>query len=1367
MSGLIWKFATCNVWGINVPAKQTDIVRWHVSSGNMVFFIAKTKLRSSFGLWIKNKFDGVRIFTSGLDISYFGVGIAVIINNSLARHVSRVEEVSGKLLVTILGLYAGASPGTKFAQASAVNSLIAKAVNSSTFVVLGGNFNKNDSRKSASFKFCLGLSLEVEKTIDFILVSKTLSSAVAKHCVNSVSDFFDMNHKSVMVLVGLGGLLDFRIKDTDGAGWFRFKECSSAKMLKVKGKFFGAAAGLDLDAMWSLLKKVVVNSVNEIFSRHWFCDFQCSKNKHSSKFLSLELLVAKIVKCLTSVDTSGFNQFVKKWSALDAGKALILVDMVHGGQKVKDLLSYLSLVRKEYRKSKMFKSKLLQEATIRKAIEKRMEQFCLDKGSMIKSVVLDYLVVNDELILEPEEIRSSVDKIMEGWTQKCVMPTYAPLNYVRDDAFSNVMSTISMGELLLVTYSFLNSKAAGLSGIPNELWKHGCGEVLECLLVLLNVYLSVGMVPAFCKRTWDEILINTRLIALIETARKILSKILSDYISLACSTSTQSPVFAVGSVVEDALEKNREIWLVLQDMWKAYNSVVKKHEHLCEYCVDSKFVAKTGRVEGVGEIMSYLAAGAFVNNTIWIENCQVSTQYTLNIASEFFEINNISINNNKTVAISINQDVRVVSLSICGQPISIVKKGEAYHYLGIFLSTESLFKPSVSKAHSDVCFFVNVVLRKAITDKQFSYLVLAVLQPIVSYQTQFSFVSSDVCHKWDVMVRKSFKSKAGLPHDFPDAVLHHPSLYGLKTFEQVQSEEKIAALVSFFNASGVLGHLFNHRFLDLQVFGWAPLNSLQFFVKLCVSPVNNFLAGIVKIFLSNKLSLANNLPNAFRSLDHFPLSSILGSSKYFNSVRSLKHFGVAFERPCARLEDLLLLEEIELMGFHAMLVLGRGFSASSSAGFAQSVDINILNSDVFSLVKDGLHDIWSSCFEVYTDGSLRNAGLVNVACGAAAYFLVLDKNVGVVVGGLLSSILAELQAVVLALECVSFSCQVILHIYSQAAIDVYLLELSCAMPDFRNRYWLERHHIFNLVREKDFEVVWVKVKSHFGVSGNIKTDLAVGEAAQSPFSLLIRVHKHYLVADNTAISGNVYYFAGPGVGVVPVDLIGCVDWISTAKIWHLDFYMLAEFTGQKTSNLCSYLIKAKRLYDKSYSGILCLLCGKVEFSDHAFTCSQDVVIHDEILVEASVCWVLVADLCDSLSSAVLQMLSACSLDVSLYSIVCKGFVLNEWCEEAQGVFNDKKQAIGEIVNFVKFVTDLHHVRVWLVRSEHRMQIEKTGLVADSGVVSGLSHDVFFILSDRIVRMLGVVDSFAISFGCHLPCCFFSGLDGVVSVIIGV
>ncbi|KAG9304655.1 hypothetical protein G9A89_020219 [Geosiphon pyriformis] len=686
MSNLVWKFAMCNIWGINVPAKQANIVYWHVSSGNMVSFVTETKLKSFAGPWIKDKFDGVQIFTSGLDVGYFSAGVAVIMNNFLARHVSKIEEISGRVVslsITVLGLYVSAFSGTYFGQASEINFFIAKAVNTSTFIVLGGDFNESRSGRSASFKFCLGLSLcnsrGVEKTIDYIFVSENLSSTVAKHWIGPVSEFFDINHSAVIVLVGLGELLNaqlnslckqankdhwkFKIRDVDVAKWNKFKDCVSDKLLLIIDFFSETKAGGNLDTMWAILKREMVESADEMFARHCVLDWP----------------------------------------------------------------------------------------------------FC--------KVVFDHLVINDNLVLESEEIKSK----------------YMPLDYVRDNAFSGVIRKIVIEELLLVVGGLPDGKAAGLSGIPNKLWKHNDEVVLSCLLVLLNACLSVGRVPPY---DWDGVLTNTHLIALIETARKILSKVLSDQIFFVCSkfgvlhddnfsvlkgTSTQSLVFAVGAVVKDALEKDRELWLVLQNMASLqrikmcdkfirffdgihkgrFNRMmtdfglsdeyyvcdgldqgeVKRHKQIFGYWISSKFVSKSDQIEGSGRLSFYFTAGAFVDDTIWVGNCQAATQNILDIASKFFVINDIFINNKKTVAISINQSVKIASLSINGLPVLITKKSEAHHYLGIFLSTERLSKPSVAKVHSDVCFFANVVLRKAIIDKQFSYLVSAVLQPIVSYHT--------------------------------------------------------------------------------------------------------------------------------------------------------------------------------------------------------------------------------------------------------------------------------------------------------------------------------------------------------------------------------------------------------------------------------------------------------------------------------------------------------------------------------------------------------------------------------------------------------------------------------------------------------
>ncbi|KAG9288219.1 hypothetical protein G9A89_020525 [Geosiphon pyriformis] len=115
-----------------------------------------------------------------------------------------------------------------------------------------------------------------------------------------------------------------------------------------------------------------------------------------------------------------------------------------------------------------------------------MENFELDKDYTIRSVlehsfhkiVLDYLIVDNELILEPDLVKSKIDLIMEEWTRKCKVVSdifndwshqYQPLDYVFDDAFSNIMCPIEFDEMSAVVLNLLNGKATNLSGIPNKL----------------------------------------------------------------------------------------------------------------------------------------------------------------------------------------------------------------------------------------------------------------------------------------------------------------------------------------------------------------------------------------------------------------------------------------------------------------------------------------------------------------------------------------------------------------------------------------------------------------------------------------------------------------------------------------------------------------------------------------------------------------------------------------------------------------------------------------------------------------------------------------------------------------------------------
>ncbi|KAG9294949.1 hypothetical protein G9A89_017743 [Geosiphon pyriformis] len=494
MSNLIWRVAMCNVRGINISAKQENVVHWHFDSGNLISVVTETKLRFSTRSWIADKFDRVRIFSSGLDVNFLGAGMTIIMNNSLIHHVSKVEEVpghfisvrllfKGKLLVSVLGLYAGASAGIRFGQASKINFFIAKTVNSSIFVVLSGDFNKDSSRKSASFKFCSDLGLVnlfgghsligastwsnsrgVEKVIDFIFVSEGLSAVITGHSVASVQDFFNTDYKTVSVSIGLSGFLNACLNSV----------CKQAN--KDRWKFRIKDAGIDngnLDVMWEIIREVVTSSADKVSS---------------------------VIKLIDA------------WSKIDVSDAAEVCVMVNNSANIEVILRHLSGVRKKYHKSKYFESRVVRDAFIRKAIDKCIENFCSNKGCMIKSVlehpfqkvVLDHLIIGDNLILKSGEVKSIVDGIMEDWTRKHVVSNslpflwlaqYAPLVYVDDCAFSAVMCNISSDEFFKVFNDLPDGKSAELFGIPNELWKHGDLQVLSGLLDILNTCLVSGTVP--------------------------------------------------------------------------------------------------------------------------------------------------------------------------------------------------------------------------------------------------------------------------------------------------------------------------------------------------------------------------------------------------------------------------------------------------------------------------------------------------------------------------------------------------------------------------------------------------------------------------------------------------------------------------------------------------------------------------------------------------------------------------------------------------------------------------------------------------------------------------------------------------------
>ncbi|KAG9298031.1 hypothetical protein G9A89_018859 [Geosiphon pyriformis] len=335
------------------------------------------------------------------------------------------------------------------------------------------------------------------------------------------------------------------------------------------------------------------------------------------------------------------------------------------------------------------------------------------------------------------------------------------------------------------------------------------------------------------------------------------------------------------------------------------------------------------------------------------------------------------------------------------------------------------------------------------------------------------------------------------------------------------------------------------------------------------------------------------------------MSFVLGELIYFKCVSSLQHYGIVF------IEQLC--DWSGALNSYGSVFIWFEFSIWFLDNFAFfSVNSPLLDgynpSDIFQfcefgVVSNNLLYANTGCFFVYMNRSLSGLETLGVKAKAAVFFEDINLGLGVKVFDLLFSIIVELQAIVLALECILFSHFVNLFINSQTALDTCRSELML-------------------------------VKGHFGILRNKHADILVKH-------LSYLVSKCYVKTSSIAVFGNSRHFVQR-----------VFQSFKSFLVWHPDSYLMAGFTSKWTAALYHQLFITvhKQLYDKCYSNVVCLFCDNVEVLDHAFSCPFDAAGHVQLLnTHASVWDVYFGLFCSS--SCVLQLLFICVSDVAVNTIV--------------------------------------------------------------------------------------------------------------------
>ncbi|GES73345.1 ribonuclease H-like domain-containing protein [Rhizophagus clarus] len=175
---------------------------------------------------------------------------------------------------------------------------------------------------------------------------------------------------------------------------------------------------------------------------------------------------------------------------------------------------------------------------------------------------------------------------------------YSPISSINSSFYDPVISPITINELKEFINKLPLHKSAGNSGIHYEDLKYLHEDVLSLILDLFNNILSTGIIPKdwnhallypiLKPKDWGSEINNTRPIILLESTRKLFTKILTSRIHQVLSRpniiqpnnragligeSTLQPLQHLHHAIEMANIQGKTIWIGLQDLSKAYDRI--------------------------------------------------------------------------------------------------------------------------------------------------------------------------------------------------------------------------------------------------------------------------------------------------------------------------------------------------------------------------------------------------------------------------------------------------------------------------------------------------------------------------------------------------------------------------------------------------------------------------------------------------------------------------------------------------------------------------------------------------------------------------------------------------------------------------
>jgi exonuclease III/ribonuclease HI len=652
-------------------------------------------------------------------------------------------------------------------------------------------------------------------------------------------------------------------------------------------------------------------------------------------------------------------------------------------------------------------------------INKRCEDLLDNKANVLSSILerkkrritLDRILIKtdscDELITDPTMINFHTNQhfqnaaggvngnqtLSERWSRQ-----YCPIQGINEHWYDFVMSPPNDEELRLAIAALPNNKATGPSGISNEMIKHFGVNMIRVLKKLITLCLIMNDVPQKWREAnvypipkpteWNCNLNNTRPITLLETIRKLMVKIINKRLSHILAKhhilkgnnhaglpggSTFAPLHILNGIIEDAAENNRELWILFQDMSKAYDRVnlymlnlamrrLKFPVTLSNLLINL-FARRTNRIIGhngltepyqvligidQGEVISPLlwciyydpllceiaqqqnigyemthswtpdvtknvqkslsvkvSSQAYMDDTTWINHNQRQLEHSLEIADEFYILNNIKVNKGKSVLLTnantsdpSNPLATKVTLNFGRERINIqpARTDQSVRFLGVWINLDLKMNFVKAQIKDEVTKNCLIMKRKYLTDEHLLYVHNHVIVPRISYRMQLTVISPSELDKCNAAFRSLLKNKSHMSSRAPNYIMKCNEIYRATTLIDHQLQSLVANLNKSLNNQQLLGTIMQIRQFQLQHrerLVTSPFIEWHLNLKEC--PKTSYIARALSILKQENMTFTIHNTNEILG-GRIPLISLLAldGCRRKNFVNSLRKRNLMF-----------------------------------------------------------------------------------------------------------------------------------------------------------------------------------------------------------------------------------------------------------------------------------------------------------------------------------------------------------------------------------------------------------------------------------------------------------------------------------------